>query len=78
MKTYEAGLVVRRALDRARKAGMSLTERNEHAVNALRQVDPDMTPEQAIQAVRRVSQALKDEESAQTAETPKRRTPGRR
>jgi hypothetical protein len=63
MKTYEAGVVIRRALDRARQAGLPLMEQTEHAVNALRQVDPDLTAEQAIQAVRRVREAQKDEQA---------------
>lgn len=51
MKTHDIGQVVRGALENARRAGLSYAQQNEHAVRALRQVAPDLTGEQALEAV---------------------------
>lgn len=46
--------VVEKALANAEKAGLSPTKSIEHAVRALQQMHPELSAEQAIQAVRRI------------------------
>jgi hypothetical protein len=46
--------IVEKALGNAKAAGFGRTEQIEHAVRALRQVDPQVSEEDAITAVRRI------------------------
>jgi hypothetical protein len=50
-------LVVRRALESARTAGLSYIEQNEHAVQALSEIDPSLTGAKALEAVNMVRRA---------------------
>jgi hypothetical protein len=50
-------LVVRRALENARTAGLSYIEQNEHAVQALSEIDPSLTGARALEAVNMVRRA---------------------
>lgn len=52
--TYEVRRIVETALSNAAKAGLGVTEQTEHAVRALLQLRPELSEDQAIQAVRRV------------------------
>jgi hypothetical protein len=61
MKPYQIGRVIRRAIDNARQGGLSLDRQNELAVRAVIQLDPDMTEEQALVAIRRVRELEKEE-----------------
>ena len=46
--------IVEKAVDNAKAAGYGRTEQIEHAVRALRQIDPHVSEQDAITAVRRV------------------------
>jgi hypothetical protein len=65
MKPYQIGQVIRRVIDNACKSGVSLDEQNDLAVRAVIQLDPEMTEERAMVAVRRV-RAEQQEKQAPT------------
>jgi hypothetical protein len=54
MKPFQAGHVIRRAIDNARRSGFSFDQQNELAVRAVIELDPEMTEEQALVAIRRI------------------------
>ena len=74
MKAHEVGLIVRRALANARNAGLTYIEQNEHAVQALSEVDPGLTGARALEAVNLVRRAERHE--ADTGSSPTYTTGG--
>ena len=69
MKTHEVGLVVRRALENARSAGLKYIEQSQHAVQALSEVDPSLTGVKALEAVNMIRRT--DRREADSRNRPK-------
>lgn len=69
VKTHEVSLVVRRALENARSAGLSYIEQNEHAVQALSEVNPSLTGMKALEAVNMIRRADRHEAHARNRPT---------
>lgn len=53
-ETFEVRQIIEKALANAEKAGLDVSKQTEHAVRAVLQVRPEMTEDQAIEAVRRI------------------------
>lgn len=52
--THDIRRIIERALENAKKAELGVTQQSEHAVRAVLQMHPELSEQEAVQAVQRV------------------------